>query len=144
MCTDIIYNKKNPIKKIMLTLNESHAAVVNDVTSDGFYARLDALHCQTVCVSSRFVWKLDKSLKSRTFTFCLFPHLRDFIACIVQVDESTHFHILQSCDPPAPPTKKFTAKRFQFLGIITKEYLDQIRPEKQRVRMIGIFELFEF
>ncbi len=83
MCTDIIYNKKNPIKKIMLTLNESHAAVVNDVISDGFYARLDALHCQTVCVSSRFVWKLDKSLKSRTFTLCLFPHLRDFIACIV-------------------------------------------------------------
>lgn len=40
----------------------------------------------------------------------------------------THLNIRYSWDPPAPPTKKFTAKRFQFLGMMTREYLDQIRP----------------
>jgi hypothetical protein len=29
---------------------------------------------------------------------------------------------------PAAPTKKLTANRLQFFGIITSEYLDQINP----------------
>lgn len=39
-----------------------------------------------------------------------------------------YLHIRKSWEPPAQPTKKFTANRLQFLGIITREYLDQIRP----------------
>lgn len=41
---------------------------------------------------------------------------------------NTYLHIRKSWEPPAQPTKKFTANRLQFLGIITREYLDQIRP----------------
>lgn len=36
--------------------------------------------------------------------------------------------ILYSWEAPAPPTKKLTQNRFQFFGIMTNEYLDQIRP----------------
>lgn len=51
----------------------------------------------------------------------------------------THFHILKSWDPPAHPTKKLTANRFQFFGIITSEYLDQIRPTNTGERLGDIF-----
>lgn len=46
----------------------------------------------------------------------------------------TDLQILKSWEAPAPPTKKLTQNRFQFLGMITSEYLDQIRPggEEQR------------
>lgn len=40
----------------------------------------------------------------------------------------SYLQILYSWEAPAPPTKKLTAKRFQFFGIITNEYLDQINP----------------
>lgn len=39
-----------------------------------------------------------------------------------------YLQILQSWDPPAQPRKKLTQNRFQFFGIMTSEYLDQIRP----------------
>lgn len=40
----------------------------------------------------------------------------------------TNLQILKSWDAPALPTKKLTANRFQFFGIMTNEYLDQISP----------------
>jgi len=40
----------------------------------------------------------------------------------------SYFQILKSWLLPAQPRKKLTANRFQFFGIMTKEYLDQIRP----------------
>lgn len=52
---------------------------------------------------------------------------------------ATHLNILYSWELPQPPTKKLTANRFQFLGIMTKEYLDQMSPKthnKMRHRII--------
>ncbi len=43
----------------------------------------------------------------------------------------TNLHILMSWMLPHMPRKKFTANRAQFLGMITKQYLDQINPEKK-------------
>lgn len=40
----------------------------------------------------------------------------------------TYLHMRYSWEPPAQPRKKLTVNRPQFLGIITREYLDQIRP----------------
>lgn len=45
---------------------------------------------------------------------------------------NAYLHIRKSWEPPAQPTKKFTANRLQFLGIITREYLDQIRPVEKK------------
>jgi len=40
----------------------------------------------------------------------------------------SYLQILKSWLLPAQPRKKLTANRFQFFGMMTKEYLDQIRP----------------
>lgn len=46
----------------------------------------------------------------------------------------TNLHILVSWMLPHMPRKKFTANRAQFLGMITKQYLDQINPGKTKQR----------
>lgn len=43
----------------------------------------------------------------------------------------TNLHILMSWTLPHMPRKKLTANRAQFLGMITKQYLDQINPGKK-------------
>lgn len=43
----------------------------------------------------------------------------------------TNLHILVSWTLPHMPRKKLTANRAQFLGMITKQYLDQINPGKK-------------
>lgn len=79
-------------------------------------------------------WPFPMLLSSVDYKIHLQMYFPDHILYIlVHINWNTHCHILYSCEPPAPPTKKFTAKRFQFLGIITREYLDQIKPEKQVV-----------
>ncbi|KAG7215766.1 hypothetical protein INR49_021889, partial [Caranx melampygus] len=44
---------------------------------------------------------------------------------------------MKSWEAPALPTKKLTANRFQFFGIMTNEYLDQMSPggEGQQLRV---------
>lgn len=39
-----------------------------------------------------------------------------------------YLQILKSWEPPQQPRKKLTQNRFQFFGMMTNEYLDQIRP----------------
>lgn len=43
----------------------------------------------------------------------------------------TNLHILMSWMLPHMPRKKFTANKAQFLGMITKQYLDQMNPGKK-------------
>lgn len=52
-----------------------------------------------------------------------------------------YLHIRKSWEPPAQPTKKFTANRLQFLGIITREYLDQIRPVERNGKFKDISDI---
>lgn len=43
----------------------------------------------------------------------------------------TYFQILKSWMLPHKPKKKLTAKSAQFLGMITKQYLDQMKPRAE-------------
>lgn len=51
----------------------------------------------------------------------------------IPIDLNTYLHILNSWVPPAQPTKKLTANRDQFFGIITREYRDHISPVSQNI-----------
>lgn len=71
---------------------------------------------------------------NQTRSYWLCPHLgclsdqELFYLFALAFNSWLYLQMRKSWEAPAAPTKKLTANRLQFFGIITSEYLDQINP----------------